>query len=385
MQSYTRKGLAKMKDSTTTITCVGLDVHKETIAVAVARVGLEPESLGTIPNTPESVVKLMRRLGPAKNLRVCYEAGPCGYAIFRQLQKLGIECVVVAPSLVPQRAGDRVKTDRRDALKLARLHRSGELVAVWVFDEAQEALRDLVRAREDTIEDRLRKRHQLSKFLLRLEVRPPEKVRAWSSKHKQWLQGLKFEQPAQQIVFREYMQALHETETRLQRLESELAELAQNCPHAAVIAALQSLRGVGMLTAVTLVAELGDLSRFATAQQLMAYTGLVPSEHSSGGNQRRGGITKCGNAHVRRVIIEAGWHYRNAPRVGEALRARQEGVPPAINNLTWKAQHRLNLKYRRLVGRGKPKQVAVVAVGRELLGFVWAIAREVAQLGIQAA
>jgi len=374
-----------MKDTTTTTTFVGLDVHKETIAVAVARVGQEPESLGTISNTPDAMAKLMRRLGPAKNLRVCYEAGPCGYAIFRQLQRMSVECVVIAPSLVPQRAGDRVKTDRRDALKLARLHRSGELVSVWVPDEAQEALRDLVRAREDTIEDRLRKRHQLSKFLLRLEVRPPEKVRAWSAKHKVWVQGLKFEQPAQQIVLREYIQALHETEMRLQRLEIELAELAQNCPHAAVIAALQSLRGIGMLTAVTLVAELGDLSRFATAQQLMAYTGLVPSEHSSGGSRHRGGITKCGNAHVRRVIIEAGWHYRRLPRVGAGLRDRQTGVPPVINSMTWKAQHRLNLKYRRLVGRGKPKQVAVVAVARELLGFVWAVAREVAQLGIQAA
>lgn len=374
-----------MKDTTTATTFVGLDVHKETIAVAVARVGQDPESLGTIPNTPEAVAKLMRRLGPAKNLRVCYEAGPCGYAIFRQLQKLGIDCIVVAPSLVPQRAGDRVKTDRRDALKLARLLRSGELVPVWVPDEAQEALRDLVRAREDTIEDRLRKRHQLSKFLLRLEVRPPEKMRAWSVKHKLWLQGLKFGQPAQQIVFREYMQALHETEMRLQRLEAELAELAQNCPHAAVIAALQSLRGVGMLTAVTLVAELGDLSRFPSAQQLMAYTGLVPSEHSSGGSQHRGGITKCGNAHVRRVIIEAAWHYRFTPRVGEGLRARQAGVSPTVNSITWKAQHRLNLKYRRLVGRGKPKQVAVVAVAREMLGFVWAIAREVAKPGVQAA
>lgn len=283
-----------MKDTTGTTTFVGLDVHKEAIAVAVARAGQEPESLGVIPNTPESVAKLARRLGAPKTLRVCYEAGPCGYAIFRQLLKLGIECVVVAPSLVPQRAGDRVKTDRRDALKLARLHRSGELVPVWVPDEAQEALRDLVRAREDVIEDRLRKRHQLSKFLLRLELRPPVQTRAWSSKFNLWLQGLKLAQPVQQIVLREYIHALHEVKTRLKRLEAELAEMAQNCPHAAVIAALQSLRGVELLTAATFVAELGDLTRFNTAQQLMAYAGLVPSEHSSGGSQRRGGITKCG-------------------------------------------------------------------------------------------
>jgi len=374
-----------MKDTTASTTFVGLDVHKDTIAVAVARLGQEPESLGVVPNTPESVAKLARRLGSPKTLRVCYEAGPCGYAILRQLQKLGIDCVVVAPSLVPQRAGDRVKTDRRDALKLARLHRSGELIPVWVPDEAQEALRDLVRAREDVIEDRLRKRHQLSKFLLRLELRPPEKTRAWSTKFTAWLQGLKLSQPAQQIVLREYIHALHEVETRLQRLEAELAEMAQNCPHTAVIAALQSLRGVGQLTAVTLVAELGDLTRFDTAQQLMAYTGLVPSEHSSGGSQRRGGITKCGNAHVRRVAIEAAWHYRNAPRVGAALRARQDGVSPTINSLTWKAQHRLNLKFRRLVGRGKPKQVAVVAVARELLGFVWAVARQVSRSSSQVA
>lgn len=374
-----------MKDTMTAVTFVGLDTHKDTIAAAVARVGQEPESLGVMPNTPEAVAKLMRRLGPAKSLRVCYEAGPCGYAIFRQLLKLGIECVVVAPSLVPQRAGDRVKTDRRDALKLARLYRAGELVPVWVPDEAQEAMRDLVRAREDTIEDRLRKRHQLGKFLLRLELRPPEKMQAWGSKHRRWLDGLKLAQPAHQIVLREYIQALHETELRLQRLETELAEMAKNSPHAAVIAALQSLRGVGLLTAVTLVAELGDLTRFETAQQLMAYTGLVPSEYSSGNSQRRSGITKSGNAHVRRVAIEAAWHYRLPPRIGEALKARQEGLPPAVNSSAWKAQHRLNLKFRRLVGRGKPKQVAVVAVARELLGFVWAIAHEVARSSARAA
>lgn len=374
-----------MKDTMLETSFVGLDVHKDTISVAVARVGRDPESLGTISNTPEAVAKLMRRLGPAKNLKVCYEAGPCGYAVFRQLQKLGIHCIVVAPSLVPQRAGDRVKTDRRDALKLARLLRSGELVPVWVPDEAQEALRDLVRAREDIIEDRLRKRHQLSKFLLRLELRPPEKMKAWSKKYRRWLDGLKLVLPAQQIVLREYMQALHETELRLQRLEAELAELAKDFPHAAVIAALQSLRGVGLLTAVTLVAELGEIRRFETARQLMAYAGLVPSEHSSGRSQRRGGITKCGNAHVRRVIVESAWHHRLPPRVGEVLKARQGDLPAHIINLAWKAQVRLNLKYRRLVGRGKPTQVAVTAVARELLGFVWAIAREASRWTVQAA
>lgn len=361
---------------------VGLDVHKETIAVAVAEGdGGAPRSLGTIPNRPEAVAQLVRKLGAATGLRVCYEAGPCGYGLQRQLTRLGARCVVVAPSLVPTRPGDRVKTDRRDALKLAALLRSGHLTPVWVPDEEHEALRDLVRAREDARQDLLRARHRLSKLLLRLGVRSPEGVRPWTARHRVWLQGLTLSHASQQVVLREYLLAVDQEKERLSRLEAEITQAVPTSAHAAVIAALQALRGVGLVTAVTLVAELGDVRRFRSARELMAYAGLVPREHSSGGSQWRGSITKTGNAHVRHVTVEAAWHYRHAPGVWGALRQRQAGQPEAVKAIAWKAQDRLHRRYRRMVGRGKLKQQAVVAVGRELLGFVWAIARAVSGPG----
>jgi transposase len=358
---------------------VGLDVHKDTISVAVAKMDRgDAESLGTISNTPQAVAKLLRKLGPAENLHFCYEAGPCGYSLYRQLVKTGARCDVVAPSLIPQRAGERVKTDRRDAQKLARLLRSGELTPVWVPDETQEALRDLSRAREDAQEDLVRKRHQLTKFLLRLDLRPPEGVKVWTKAHRQWMERLQFTQPVHRVVLSEYLHALDEVTARVERLEKELEEQAKESSQAPVIQALQSLRGVGVVTAVTVVAELGDLTRFPSAKQAMDYVGLVPSEHSSGGKRRQGSITKSGNAHARFVLVEAAWHYRHPPRIGDKLRQRQESQPEVVKAIAWKAQHRLHLKYRRLMGRGKTKQVAAVAVARELLGFMWAIAREVA-------
>lgn len=364
---------------------VGLDVHKETIAVAVAEEGGgAPRSLGTVPNRPEAVARLVRKLGPAGRLEVCYEAGPCGYGLQRQLSRLGASCVVVAPSLVPTRPGDRVKTDRRDALKLAALLRSGHLTPVWVPDEEHEALRDLVRAREDARQDLLRARHRLSKLLLRLGLRPPEGVRPWTARHRVWLQGLTLPHASQQVVLREYLLQVDQGKERLGRLEAEIAQAASTSAHAAVIAALQALRGVGLVTAVTLVAELGDLRRFRSPRELMAYAGLVPREHSSGGSQWRGSITKTGNAHVRHVTVEAAWHYRHAPGVWGALRRRQAGQPEAVKAIAWKAQDRLHRRYRRMVGRGKLKQQAVVAVAREFLGFVWAIARAVSGPGHEA-
>lgn len=319
-----------MKDTT----FVGLDVHKDTIAVAVARVGNgDAEHLGSIPNTPDSVAKLMRRLGPASSLQVCYEAGPCGYALFRQLKKLGIQCLVVAPSLVPQRAGDRVKTDRRDALNLARLLRSGELTPVWVPDEEQEALRDLVRAREDAVEDRLRKRHQLSKFLLRLELRPPAGVRPWSQRYRKWLDTQRLPQAAQQIVLKEYIHALDEAEARIKRLEAELAELAESSAHAVMIAALQALRR----RSADSHHPGGRTRRHHPVPLCPATDGLcrlVPSEDSSGPRRRRGGITRTGNAHVRRVIVEAAWHYRHAP-------GRKQSPAAAKRAATSRHGHRL--------------------------------------------
>lgn len=360
-------------------TFVGLDVHQDTIAVAVAAgAGGEPRSLGIIPNTPASVGKLIRTLGALPTLRCCYEAGPCGYVLHRQLTELGADCVVVAPSLVPTKPGDKVKTDRRDAAKLARLHRGGDLTAVWVPDEDHEALRDLTRARADARDDRQRARQRLGKFLLRHGVRPPDGVKPWTVRHRTWLSGLRLARPAQQAVLREALHAIDEAGGRLDRLEDELVEVAQTGPRAALLTGLQCLRGVGLVTAATLVAELGDVARFDHPRQLMAYAGLVPSEQSSGGRQRRGGITKTGNAHVRHVAVEAAWHYRHPPRVGGGLKRRQAGHPTAVTELAWKAQVRLHKRFGRLLGRGKLAQQAVVAVARELLGFVWALARAAA-------
>jgi len=352
-------------------------VHKASIAVAVARPGWgAAESLGTIGNNPQALAKLVRKLGEAEQLFFCYEAGSCGYGVYRQLTMMGAQCMVVAPSLIPQQAGDRVKTDRRDAQKLARLLRSGELTPVWVPDEQEEALRDLTRARADAVEDVVRKRHQLSKFLLRLGMRPPAGVSTWTIRHRQWLESLKFDQVAQTVVMREYVQALDEARARVERLNRELEEQAQESKQAPLIAALQALRGVSVVTAMTVVAETGDLTRFPSARQVMAYAGVVPREHSSGSSQRRGPITKSGNAHLRHVVVESSWHYRQPPRVGAVLKKRQAGQSEAVKAMAWEAQCRLNRKYRRLTSRGKPSTVAVVAVARELLGFMWAIAQE---------
>jgi transposase len=358
---------------------VGLDVHAETIAAAVAEGGGgEVRSVGTIPNTPEAAARLLRKLGPAARLRVCYEAGPCGYGLHRQLTELGIDCAVVAPSLVPTRPGDKVKTDRRDALKLARAHRAGDLTAVWVPDEAHEALRDLTRAREDALAEVHRARARLRGFLLRQGLRPPAGVKAGTLRHRDWLAHLELGQPAHRVVLAESLTALDQATARLGRLEAAIAEQAAASPLAPLLGALQCLRGVAAVTAATLAAEPGDLTRFAPPRQLMAYAGLVPGERSSGGRTRRGGITKTGNAHVRRVVVEAAWHYRHPPRVGTTLRRRQAGQPAAAVETAWKAQGRLHKRFRRLLGRGKLKQEAVVAVARELLGFLWAIAQQVA-------
>ena len=354
---------------------VGLDVHKDTIAVGVAdRDGGRGRYWGTIPHRPEAVRKLMEQLGPKEQLLVCYEAGPTGYGLQRLLVSLGIACIVVAPGLTPTRPADRVKTDRRDAVRLAELLRAGELTPVWVPHEEDEALRDLVRAREDAKQDLLRARHRLSKFLLRHGIRPPEGVRRWSRRYREWLEGLQLGHPVLQRVLREYVHTIDEIEERLKRLEAEIHEQATASVYAPVIQALQALRGVGEVVAVTAVAEVGSFLRFARARQLMAYAGLVPSEYSSGARRRRGAITKTGNAHLRRVLVEAAWSYRHPPALKAKIRARYEGQPPEVQRIAWKAQERLCRRYRRMVARGKPHAVAVTAVARELLGFIWAIA-----------
>jgi transposase len=360
-------------------TFVGLDVHQATIAMAVAESGgTAPRAVGVIPNEPGVLAKALRKLGEPGRLLVCYEAGPCGYTVYRQLTELGIPCVVVAPSLIPRRPGDQVKTDRRDAEKLARLLRSGDLAPVWVPDAGHEALRDLSRAREAAQHDLQRVRNRVTKLLLRLGQRAPEGAKAWTKRYRAWLEALQLPYAAQRTVLGELRLAVEQAEERVKRLEQELAAEAEASPQANVIAALQCFRGVGLITAVALVAELGDVTRFDRPRQLMGYVGVVSREASSGGHVRRGPITKAGNAHVRYVLVETAWHYRRVPRVGKTLRARQAGQPEAVKAHAWKAQQRLHRRYHRLVQRGKLPQQAVVAVARELLGFVWAAARTVA-------
>ena len=361
------------------ITYIGLDVHKADIVVAVAEGGLRGEvrDYGRIVNTPAALERLARKLGhDGVKLRFCYEAGPCGYGIQRQLSALGHECVVVAPSLIPKRAGDRIKTDRRDAASLARLDRAGELTPVWVPDAGHEAMRDLVRARLDAVQALRRARQQLSGFLLRQGChygRP-----AWTKLHRRWPAGLKFEHPAHHIVLEDYIAAVEAAEVRRDRLTAQIEAMLPDWSLAPLVAALQTMRGIALVNAASLIAELGDLSRFANPRQLMAYLGLVPSEHSSGVSIKRGGLTKAGNGTARRLLIEAAWCYRFPARVSRELRLRQEAQPIPIREIAWKGQRRLCARYRKLARTGKPANVVTAAIARELAGFVWAIARQVA-------
>jgi transposase len=355
---------------------LGLDVHAETIAVAVAEPNGEVRSLGTIANREDSIRKFIRKLGEPEQLHACYEAGPTGFVLYWQLTQLGVDCAVVAPSLVPKKPGDRVKTDRRDALKLARSHRSGDLTAVWVPDEASEALRDLVRQREAAKQDQLRARHRLTKFLLRTGQRPPLGLKAWTERYMRWLTQVRYMQPAQEATRLDCMNEVEHMSQRIKRLEEAILEVVKQAPQAmqGLIRGLQALRGVAHISAVTIAAELGNISsRFESARKLMGYSGVFPSEDSSGNRIRRGGITKAGNAHLRRIVVESAWCYRHLPRVGEKLRKRHAGVPAEIIEIAWKAQNRLYKRYRKLTMAGKDQRKVMTAIARELLGFIWAI------------
>jgi transposase len=356
---------------------LGLDVHKESIAVAIApERSTEVRRYGIIGGSLEAVDKLIKKLSqPGIELRCVYEAGPCGFVICRHLRSKGIHCDVVAPSLIPRKASDRVKTDRRDADQLARLYRAGELTAIHVPDQEDEAIRDLVRARTAAVCDQRQARHRLKGFLLRLGFRYTGKS-SWNDAHKRYLSGLLMPQPAQQIVFQECIHAIDDATDRLERLTQAVEDALPGWKREPVVRALMSLRGVQVLTAMTLVAEVGDFSRFTEARSLMHFFGLTPSEHSSGGARVQGGITKCGNAHCRRVLTEAAWQYRLKPKVSEAMQQRQQHQSKEVRLIAWKAQQRLHKRFKQLSVRKKSVVVAT-AIARELTGFVWAIACQV--------
>jgi len=358
---------------------VGMDTHKDSIAVAVADAcGGKPRYYGEIPNTPEAVAKLVRKLSPeGEVVSFCYEAGPCGYGLYRQLTVLGHVCAVVAPSLIPSKPGDRVKTDRRDGESLARLHRAGELTPVWVPDREQEAIRDLTRCREDMKSMERQARQRLNAFLLRHGTVYRAGKSKWTQAHFRWLERVKFDVPVQQIVFEEYVDAVKQAQARVAGLEQQMRQALADWSLAPVVEALMALRGVKRITAMTVIAELGDISRFDSPRQLMAYLGLVPSEHSSGKTRRRGGITKTGNGHVRRVLVEAAWCYRFQARKTAHLQRRAEKASEAVQAIAWEAQKRLCGRYRHLMSRGKLKVQVCTAIARELAGFIWAIACEV--------
>jgi transposase len=358
---------------------VGLDVHKESIAVAYVAKDHNAEviSLGPLGTRQCDIDHLIRKMqSKAKHLVFVYEAGPCGYWLYRYLTKKGYDCWVVAPSLIPKKPGDRVKTDRRDAVQLARLMRSGDLTRVYVPTVEDEAIRDLTRAREDTLRDLKSAKFRLKAFLLRQDIRYVGRAN-WNPAHLRWLSEVVCPTPAQQIVFQEYVRAVNEHTERLQRLEQELQEQVKSWRLHPVVDALQALRGVQFTAAVTMVAEIGDLTRFDTPRELMKFLGLIPSEYSSGDQRRQGSITKAGNTHARRVLVEGAWAYRYPAKVSRHLQLRLETQPKMIQDISWKAQVRLCKRYRQLVARGKHPNVVTVAIARELTGFMWAIAKQV--------
>ena len=358
---------------------VGMDVHQNTISIAFADDGPEGEVrlYGRIKNTPEAIDKVIRKLvSTGAELHFVYEAGPCGFGLYRHLTGNGFRCIVAAPSMVPKKSGVRIKNDTRDAIALARLLRAGELTPIYVPDTEDEAMRDLTRARNDARIAAQKAKQRLHSFLLRNEF-IYHGTKKWTKAHYNWLAQLKMNHPAQQVAFQEYIDAVNECTQRMARLDEQIAKAAEEWRWVPTVKALQALRGVSLLTAVNMVAEVGDFNRFDNPKELMSYLGLVPSEHSSGTRIRRGGITKTGNSHARRICVESAWSYRYQARVTQYLRKRHEGLPQDILRIAWKAQIRLCTRFRRLRARGKATQVVVVAIARELVAFMWDIARRI--------
>jgi len=359
---------------------VAFDTAKLRNAVAIADGGRgdEVRFLGEFDNTPAATAKLVRKLAAKyERLTFCYEAGPTGYGLYRQIKSLGHECIVGAPSLIPKKAGDRVKTNRRDAISLAKLLRSGDLSAVWVPDRQHEAMRELTRARETAMNDLRAKRQQISAFLLRRGVHYPPDKKTWGKMHINWLMSQKLEFTEERIVFEELMEAMRQAQGRLDRLEAAIRAAVPNWSLCRLVTALMAMRGLDMISAATIVAEVGDLSRFRTPRELMAYVGIVPSEDSTGDKVKRGPITKTGNRRVRRMLVECAWSYQFPPRLSKDKQVKVEAVPQAVGEIAWKAQSRLNQRYRALLRKGKLKNVAITAVAREFVGFIWAVAQAV--------
>lgn len=361
---------------------VGLDVHKDSITVAYALGSGEVELFGKIGTTQTDIDRLCKRLqSKARRIRVVYEAGPCGYGLYRQLVKKGFDCMVCAPSLIPRKPGERVKTDRRDAIKLVRLLRTGDLSAVYVPTVEDEAFRDLARAWVSAKDDMKRARQRLKAFLLSHGVRYVGRA-DWGAAHRRWVSTFSFDNLWQQLALDELRRTIEDRLAQCERLEAALREAVLDWRFYPAVLGLQAMRGVQFTTAVGMLAELGDLSRFVHPRQLMAWLGVTPSEHSSGNKRRQGSITKTGNSYARKLLVEAAWSYRHPARVSPEIQRRHEGIPKPIIDRAWDAQLRLCRRYRKLVARGKEKNIAVVAVARELSGFIWDISRLAMSLAV---